>query len=83
MPAADQREKSLLRPRLPILDRQILRNALRALSSHATACRSLPSSSTSFSGTLWRPLKTRPSETVSSWPGSMPRRSATRSLNQA
>ena len=47
------------------------------------ACRSLPSSSTSFSGTLWRPLNTRPSETVATWAPSIPRRSATRFLNQA
>ena len=82
MPAADHREKLLsVEGFQSLIGRSFW--TPRALSSHAAAWRSLPSSSTSFSGRLWRPLKTRPSETVASWPGSMPRRSATRPLNHA
>ena len=71
-PSADQRREVAGRWRASSPASAGPWDTLRAFSSQATAWRSLPSSSTSFSGTLWRPLKTRPSETAASWPPSMP-----------
>src|SRR5215207_779672 len=52
-------------------------------SSHATASRSLPSASTSFSGSACRPLKMRPVATTPRSASLRLRRSATRRLNHS